>query len=574
MASSPAEAQADTEKWPGFARQQRIEGLKKIFTVTQSGKVMIDRRPEELLQEVAKHIEALSAELESIRLKIQDSMAQVVRRERLAQGLTLEVLAARAGVGMSSISQIENKKFGIPSEDIQQRLANGLHVQFKSLADQRPQERFLKEAILEGKQLFGLILSATVDAYNLSFVAIAEKIQTTNARFSQAALGRIELGLPSIVDAASAVYGLVRNKSPRVVPRSVDEQRRLSIRRMIDREIGRQLRKKRSEKGYTIEEVLQRAGIKGLGLSNIEHGYYAAFPVSMFDKLAGALGTDRDELLSPAKELIAQEQLLLSTIRQRQEHASAVLAQQRREKGVSLPELSRLSGLSIAGVHNMDRASIDMPVTPQYAQVLANALGSTIEDFWPESDIVELEFEAITKNSSSSPVNLRQVSSPVIDKEIKPIGGIDFTSLPIVTQAIGNLSKVCVQGQVPISVQGQSYLPRQSRGERPFAPIEFGVSSAVLQNTNLDEEWRCIEKLVNAGIEPSPERIKGYIQASCINGNMDNVMRKVVACIGDILRQEEETCTATEPVMRDILVVLESINSPNELRKVFAAGAG
>jgi hypothetical protein len=43
----------------------------------------------------------------------------------------------------------------------------------------------------------------------------------------------------------------------------------------------------------------------------------------------------------------------------------------------------------------------------------------------------------------------------------------------------------------------------------------------------------------------------------------------VVSCISDILRQQEELCCATEQVLRDILVVLDSGKSGQELKEVF-----
>ena len=92
-----------------------------------------------------------------------------------------------------------------------------------------------------------------------------------------------------------------------------------------------------------------------------------------------------------------------------------------------------------------------------------------------------------------------------------------------------------------------------------------------LQAMNLDEEFSQIKKLVDAGIEPSSQRLKEYIQASCLKGNTNNDIPKVVACIGDILRQEEERVCETDPILRDMLVVLESGQSSAQLNKVFMA---
>ena len=86
---------------------------------------------------------------------------------------------------------------------------------------------------------------------------------------------------------------------------------------------------------------------------------------------------------------------------------------------------------------------------------------------------------------------------------------------------------------------------------------------------NLNSGWRQIENLVNSGITPSAERIKEYIQASCYNGNVDREIDKVISCVSDILRIEEERCCETDATLKDILVVLESSRSAQELKEVF-----
>ena len=60
-----------------------------------------------------------------------------------------------------------------------------------------------------------------------------------------------------------------------------------------------------------------------------------------------------------------------------------------------------------------------------------------------------------------------------------------------------------------------------------------------LDRINLDEEWQSIQNMVNGGITPSADRIREYIQVSCLKGNPTQEIRKVVSCIADILRLEE-----------------------------------
>jgi hypothetical protein len=145
---------------------------------------------------------------------------------------------------------------------------------------------------------------------------------------------------------------------------------------------------------------------------------------------------------------------------------------------------------------------------------------------------------------TTSPPTVSSPIGPAVNNQSPACGGIDFRSLPIVTQAMSNLS---------LKVNN--------------------LSLSSLRNTNLDTEWSGIERLVNAGIIPSTERIKEYVQASCFNGNLDKDIDKVISCISDILRMEEVRCTPTETELKDILIVLESANSPQDLRTVFLGKA-
>ncbi|MFA6349824.1 MAG: hypothetical protein WCY12_02720 [Candidatus Omnitrophota bacterium] len=103
-------------------------------------------------------------------------------------------------------------------------------------------------------------------------------------------------------------------------------------------------------------------------------------------------------------------------------------------------------------------------------------------------------------------------------------GGIDFRSLPIVTQPV-------TSRQLPV-------ISRQS-------PV------------NIDKEWLQIEKMLQVGIRPSANRIKAYAYNCAISTNSQDI-DKVLSCIADILRQEEETCCETEESLRQMLVLLES----------------
>jgi len=138
-------------------------------------------------------------------------------------------------------------------------------------------------------------------------------------------------------------------------------------------------------------------------------------------------------------------------------------------------------------------------------------------------------------DTASSPVDKLETSySPA------NTGGIDFRFLPIVTQSMDSLGK---------SIRA--------------------MPQVGLQRINLAQEWSDIERLVSSGITPSAERLKEYLAASCFKGNLDRDMEKIVSCISDILRMQEETCCVTDPTLKDILVVLGSGRSGEELKVAF-----
>jgi SAM-dependent methyltransferase len=121
-------------------------------------------------------------------------------------------------------------------------------------------------------------------------------------------------------------------------------------------------------------------------------------------------------------------------------------------------------------------------------------------------------------------------------------GGIDFRALPIITQPLGT---------APLGGQ-----PKMGTGTAPVA---------------LEKQWREIERMLQAGIRPSTDRIKEYVKAIEGQYNAETPrpiggpgvppsaeIDKVLSCIADILRQEEQECYSTEPALRQLLALLES----------------
>jgi len=144
---------------------------------------------------------------------------------------------------------------------------------------------------------------------------------------------------------------------------------------------------------------------------------------------------------------------------------------------------------------------------------------------------------------------VKQISGGQSDKASPPdnsggtdVGGIDFRFLPIVTVSMDKL--------------------RASIRNLPFDN---------LRRMDLVQEWKDIERLLNSSIPPSAERLKDYFAASYFEGSFDSNRDKIVSCISDILRMEEQSCVSTDPVLKDMLVVLGSGRSAKELKTVFSS---
>jgi hypothetical protein len=119
-------------------------------------------------------------------------------------------------------------------------------------------------------------------------------------------------------------------------------------------------------------------------------------------------------------------------------------------------------------------------------------------------------------------------------------GGIDFRSLPVITEPIANIV--------------------MSTGN-----FSFGKFASV----DLDKEMNDLQGMVRAGIIPSAERIKDYIRASSAKDGLEQDMEKVTSCILEILRMEENGYLATDPALEDILAVFDAQLTTQELRSIF-----
>lgn len=148
--------------------------------------------------------------------------------------------------------------------------------------------------------------------------------------------------------------------------------------------------------------------------------------------------------------------------------------------------------------------------------------------YWQVEDYINdlVVFEKKTGNNQGTSVINKQN-----DK-----GGIDFRVLPVVNQPINTVLL-------------------------KLNTADFNR----LNSVNLDSEWAQMQNMINADIVPSNERIKEYVQASCLRQDLGNQVDKVLGCIADILRMEEDRVLDTDAQLREMLALIESDKSIAEL---------
>jgi hypothetical protein len=170
----------------------------------------------------------------------------------------------------------------------------------------------------------------------------------------------------------------------------------------------------------------------------------------------------------------------------------------------------------------------------------AKALISEAHNYAEAQGVTSPQGSAIGGTTSSPLEDNKLTRLPLNSEGVNAPGGIDFRSLPIVTQAINNLNT-------------------------KISPSALGY----LKGVNLTQELSQIQNLINSGTIPSAERIKEYIQSSCIQGNNREDIEGLLSCICDILREQEGYCQPTDQLLKDILVVLEATDSNSELEQIF-----
>jgi len=208
-----------------------------------------------------------------------------------------------------------------------------------------------------------------------------------------------------------------------------------------------------------------------------------------------------------------------------------------------LPVLLRQNSKLTAGLReSYIRLRDTDPNSSRYGNTLVNSLeeqGFVVQKEHMGIDIIGIQLNGSTSmppegsvRVSSSPIRENAETSILKDQRDKK-GGVDFRALPIITQPL-NTPKI----NMPLNR---------------------------LDNFQADPEWIEIQNMVDAGIIPSGQRIKDYLQ-SCCQKKENGEISAVLNCIADILRIEEERVSATDPEFKDMLILLESGKSTDELK--------
>ncbi|MBI5287067.1 MAG: tetratricopeptide repeat protein, partial [Deltaproteobacteria bacterium] len=199
--------------------------------------------------------------------------------------------------------------------------------------------------------------------------------------------------------------------------------------------------------------------------------------------------------------------------------------------------LSEIQAMAAQGEESLIKALSDKD--PDIQRLASEALGQLVWGVYrttPQPVVFAASSPLEEKNqvAASSPL---QGEAP--DQEV---GGIDLTHLPAITQ----------QASSPISTI-----------HHPSSTIP------VIPLAQLDSEWSNIQSMVTRGIIPSSERIKDYV-LSCSQRSASDTTRnkqvvvpdtdlsKVLSCIADILRYQEDQIIPTDEGYKKLLVLLES----------------
>jgi transketolase len=110
-------------------------------------------------------------------------------------------------------------------------------------------------------------------------------------------------------------------------------------------------------------------------------------------------------------------------------------------------------------------------------------------------------------------------------------GGIDFRQLPIAAKPLGS-----------------------------FSGLDFSLPKvANLERIDLNNEFRQIEVMVERGIVPSGARIKEYVAACYQKKELSSRADDLLLCLARVFKLEEENAKASDPELKESLVIVDSL---------------
>jgi hypothetical protein len=111
------------------------------------------------------------------------------------------------------------------------------------------------------------------------------------------------------------------------------------------------------------------------------------------------------------------------------------------------------------------------------------------------------------------------------------VGGIDFRSIPLITQPMGS-----------------------------FSGLNFDLPKlANLEKIDLDDEFKQITLMVERGIIPSGERVKEYLSACYQKQELGSRAEDLMLCLMRICKLEEENVQPSDAALRESLVLVDSV---------------
>ncbi len=192
-----------------------------------------------------------------------------------------------------------------------------------------------------------------------------------------------------------------------------------------------------------------------------------------------------------------------------------------------------------------------------------------------EPVIITKEFELIKKQPKNTVefrkegVNMGDVGMPVVSSGIQQ----DLNYPREIILHTENKQNVPSPGGIDFTVMPTVVHPVMSPQDN-FKINPGQIVSSSLKNIKLGDgdepEWLQIQKMVHAGIIPSSQRIKEYLVSSCVRGEFNQEMDKVICCIFDIFRLEEERLNPADSGICEILKLIESDKSADELQVEFS----